>query len=157
MEKISYAVSLVFFWVKGFVAVDYRFINTSKPNTVLGFIPAGKDNQSIPLKNVSSASISSSYKLKPMFIGFVLFMVSFSYTESSIIAFIFFLVLGAGIFGSGIQTNLCIQRAGSDYIISVPFFEKAKLYVIKDRINNALAVDADKTDLSLYHKKIEEA
>ncbi|MEC5317198.1 hypothetical protein NGF69_16670 [Enterococcus casseliflavus] len=67
---------------------------------------------------------------------------------------IFYLLIGIAIFSSGIKTVLCIQRSGSDYLISVPFFEKEKLYGIQDKINQALATDVDKTDLSLYHNKI---
>lgn len=148
--------SLAFFWIKGFTEIDYRFIKTSKPNTILGFIPAGSDKQSIPLKNVSSASISSSYKLIPMFIGLVIFMIGVSMILVSFVAGIIYLLLGVAIFSSGIKTTLCIQKSGSDYYISVPFFEKEKLYDIQDKINQALASDADKTDLSLYHNRIVE-
>jgi len=56
---------------------------------------------------------------------------------------------------SGIQTVLVIQRAGADYYVSVPFFEKSKLLSIQDTITEALAQDTDKTDLNMYLDKKE--
>lgn len=50
MKEFEFSTSLLFFWVKGKVEVDNRFVKTKLSNTLLGFIPAGKDQQSIPLK-----------------------------------------------------------------------------------------------------------
>ncbi|WP_259335358.1 hypothetical protein [Bombilactobacillus bombi] len=64
------------------------------------------------------------------------------------------LLIGAGILlGSGLQNVLVIQRAGSDYLIPVPFFEKAKLLTIQDAITEMLAQDTDKTDLNMFFEK----
>ena len=42
---IKFAMSVLFFWVKGEVSVDSRFVRTNLSNTILGFIPAGRDSQ----------------------------------------------------------------------------------------------------------------
>lgn len=57
------------------------------------------------------------------------------------------------IFGSGMLTTLIIQRAGNDYLVSVPFFEKGKLIAAQDQIEDALAHDTDKTDLNQFFDK----
>jgi len=154
-KKVTFSLSLLFFWIKGFISVDSRFVKVSKANNVLGFIPAGKDNQSIPLKNISSTTISSQYKIKAIIIGIIIIFASLSSMGSSFIGALILLLIGVGIFGSGIQTVLIIQRSGSDYFVPVPFFEKAKLLEMHDVINEVIANDIDKTDLNLFFDKKE--
>ena len=55
--------------------------------------------------------------------------------------------------GSGIQTLLIIEKAGSPYVISVPFFEKKKMQSLNNIIHEALTEDTDKTDLNLFFDK----
>ncbi|AXX65196.1 MAG: hypothetical protein J6584_08200 [Lactobacillus sp.] len=154
MEKrVDVSLSLLFFWVKGFIAVDSRFVRVSKGNTILGFIPAGRDNQNIPLKNISSTMISSQYKIKPIILGIIIIFLAFSAIGQSFLGALVLLLIGAGILGSGLQNVLVIQRAGSDYLIPVPFFEKAKLLTIQDAITEMLAQDTDKTDLNMFFEK----
>lgn len=50
MKGLEFSTSLLFFWIKGRVDVDNRFVKTNLSNTLFGFIPAGKDQQNIPLK-----------------------------------------------------------------------------------------------------------
>lgn len=154
-KKIEYSLSLLFFWVKGFISVDSRFVKVRGANTILGFIPAGKDEQSIPLKNISSTRMSTSYKIKPIIIGIILIFISLSMLGDSFLAGLIFLLIGVGVLGSGMLTVLIIQRAGNDFYVSVPFFDKAKMLQIQDMIEEALAHDADKTDMNLFFDKKE--
>ncbi|MGX6978660.1 hypothetical protein ACWN8V_05305 [Vagococcus elongatus] len=158
MEKrIDFSLSLLFFWVKGFISVDSRFVKVSKGNTIMGFIPAGKDNQNIPLKNISSTMISSQYKIKAIILGVIITFISISMLSNSFFGALIMLLIGVGILGSGLQNVLIIQRAGADYSVAVPFFEKAKLLAIQDGITEALAQDTDKTDLNMFFDKKEQA
>ncbi|CAM3223086.1 hypothetical protein [Vagococcus fessus] len=152
-KKVIFSLSPLFFWVKGYIEVDSRFVKTSTGNTILGFIPAGKANQSIPLKNISAASLSSQYKIKPFIIGIIIIFIALSMIGSTFLGALIMLLIGVGVLCSGILTTLVIQRAGSDYYLAVPFFEKKKLLVIQDVIIEALANDADKTDLNQFMDK----
>ncbi|MEG2985815.1 MAG: hypothetical protein RR835_14025, partial [Peptostreptococcaceae bacterium] len=97
MEKrIDFSISLLFFWVKGFISVDSRFVKVSKGNTILGFIPAGRDNQSIPLKNISSSMISSQYKLKQIILGIIFIFISLNILGSSFFTGLIILLIGIG-------------------------------------------------------------
>lgn len=154
-KKVEFSLSMLFFWIKGFISVDSRFVKVSKGNTIFGFIPAGKDNQSIPLKNISSTMISSQYKIKSILLGIIIIFISLSMMASSFFSALIILLLGVGVLGSGLQNILIIQRAGADYIVPVPFFEKAKLISIQDGIVEALAHDTDKTDLNMFFEKKE--
>lgn len=152
MEKI-FSTSLLFFWVKGAVEVDNRFVKTKLSNTILGFIPAGKDEQSIPLKNISGSMLSSKYNLPAIIIGLFLILFGFSFMDESFFGGLIWLIIGVGIAGSGIKTILNIEKSGTPYSISVPFFEKAKLNELNQYIHTALAEDTDKTDLNLFFDK----
>lgn len=152
-NRVDFSLSMLFFWIKGFISVDTRFVKVSKGNTVLGFIPAGKDHQSIPLKNISATTISSQYKIKPIIIGIIILFVSLSMMGSSFFGALILLLIGVGVTGSGLQNVLIIQRAGADYLVPVPFFEKSKLISIQDSIVEALGHDADKTDLNMFFDK----
>ncbi|MGE8034596.1 hypothetical protein B1B04_02875 [Lysinibacillus sp. KCTC 33748] len=153
MKKIIFSTSLLFFWVKGAVEIDNRFVKTNLSNTILGFIPAGKDEQNIPLKNISGSMLSSKYNLKAIIIGLFIISLGFSSMDGSLIGGLFWLIIGIGIAGSGIQTILSIEKSGTPYYISVPFFEKAKIQELNQYIHAALAEDTDKTDLNLFFDK----
>ena len=155
MKEVQFSTSLLFFWIKGKVEVDSRFVKTNISNTLLGFIPAGKDQQSIPLKNISGAMLSTQYFFKPFIIGLILFFMGFGTMSDSFLLGLILLILGVGIAGNGIQTVLNIEKSGSPYLISVPFFEKQKMQVLVNNIQEALAEDTDKTDLNLFFDKKE--
>ncbi|PEH49516.1 hypothetical protein [Enterococcus faecium] len=152
-QKVKFSLSLLFFWVKGFISVDSRFVKVSKSNTILGVIPTGSGSQSILLKNISSSMISSQYKIKPIILGSIIIFLSFMY--DSFLGALIMALIGVGILGSGLQNVLIIQRAGDDQSdsIAVPFFEKAKLLTIQDGITEALAQDTDKTNLNVFFDK----
>ncbi|AWC30719.1 MULTISPECIES: hypothetical protein [Bacillus cereus group] len=153
MKAVEFSTSLLFFWVKGKVEVDSRFVKTNLSNTLLGFIPAGKDQQSIPLKNISGAMLSTKYFIKPIILGLLIFFIGLSSFSDSFLFGLILLILGIGIAGSGIQTILNIEKSGMPYLISVPFFEKQKMELLNHTIHEALAEDTDKTDLNLFFDK----
>lgn len=152
-KEFNFALSILFFWIKGNLSVDSRFVKVNTANVILGIFPAGRDSETIPLKNISSTKISSKYKIMPMIFGIIIMLISLSKLSSSFFAALVFFLIGALIFGSGILTTLIIQRAGNDYMISVPFFEKNKLLMVQDKIEEALAHDTDKTDLNQFFEK----
>lgn len=163
-RSFRYALSLLMFWIKGSITVTNREIRCKTANTVLGLIPAGVREQTIPLRNISDASMDTRYKVIPLVIGviFALGMVGAIPTGlaqgenpiATIIASIFGLLIAVMIFGSGIKTSLTIQRAGSDFKIEVPFFEKGKMADAQDAIREALNYEADKTDMYIHAERI---
>lgn len=153
MKEVNFSISLIFFWLKGSVGVDSRFVKTNLTNTILGFIPLGKDQQNIPLKNISGSILSTKYLAKPILIGIILLFIGFGMMGDSFLGGLVLLLIGVGIMLSGIQTILVIEKAGSPYFIKVPFFEKAKMNQLNDYIHEALSEDTDKTDLNMFFDK----
>lgn len=155
MNRIIFSVSLIFFWLKGEIEVDSRFVKTNLANTILGVIPAGRDQQSIPLKNISGSMLSTKYLVKPMLVGFVIALFGFSAMGNSFFSGLILLAAGVFLILSSIQTTLKIEKSGTPYEIHVPFFEKAKMQTLNVLIQNALANDTDKTDLNLFFEQKE--
>lgn len=71
--------------------------------------------------------------------------------SSALFGFLAF-IIGVGIFLNGIMTKLSIEKAGSAYEISVPFYDKQSLVYIQQ----AISTNIDKTDQSLYHHRLAE-
>lgn len=153
MKKVSFAISLLFFWIKGEVEVDSRFVKTNISNTILGVIPAGKDQQNIPLKNISGSMLSTKFFIKPFIIGLILFFIGLGVMGDSFLMGLILILVGLTTAANGIQTILNIEKAGSPYFISVPFFEKQKMQSLNNIIHDALADDTDKTDLNYFFDK----
>lgn len=153
MKVIEFSTSLLFFWVKGKVEVNDKFVKTNLSNTLFGFIPAGKDQQNIPLKNISGAMLSTQYYFKRIISGLILFFIGLGTFGDSFIFGLILLILSIGLAGSGIQTLVSIEKSGTPYLISVPFFEKKKMQLLNNIIYDALAEDTDKTDLNMFFDK----
>lgn len=155
MNRIMFSVSLIFFWLKGEIEVDSRFVKTNLANTILGVIPAGRDQQSIPLKNISESMLPTKYLVRSMIVGFVITLFGFSAMSNSFFNGLMIFAAGVLLILGSVQTTLKIEKSGTPYEIHVPFFEKAKMQTLNLLIQNALANDTDKTDLNLFFEQKE--
>lgn len=153
IEK-TFSASALLSWIKGSISVDYRFVRIVEPNTILGIIPAGQQTQNIPLKNITSSTISTSYSAGRFLLGGFLALAGLFMLGSNPLMGLILAVVGVGIFLNGMLTQLSIEKAGSAYIISVPFFNKEDVIAVSKVINEALATDIDKTDQSLYQHRL---
>lgn len=149
-KKVDFSIVFLFPWIKGSIAVDSRMVKVCTSNTILGIIPAGKDDQSVPLKNIGSVKVKTGYDLKPMLIGLILAFIGFSTLLGSPIFGLLLMLIGVGMFGGGIKTYFTINRAGSNYTISGACYSKKALISIKNDIEKALMDDADKTDIGMH-------
>lgn len=151
----QFSASALLFWIKGRISVDYRGIHIVEPNTILGIFPAGQQRKSIPLKNVSDAEISTSYKVLRLLIGIFLVICGFSLFGTSFFAGLIVAALGVFVFLNGLQTYLTIEHGGNPYVLFVPFFNKQDIMDVKQAIDEAINNDADKTDNSLYQHRLD--
>lgn len=149
----DFSVSLLFFWIKGHLEVDGRFIKTRIPNFVLWFIPLGAEEETVPLKNVSNLRISTKYRLFPLTLGAIFVLSGLGSLGASFFGALIFMLIGVGIFGTGIQKTLSFDKSGATQVISVPFYEGQTLVEMKNKIISALSDDTDKTDLNLFFDK----
>lgn len=150
VKDISYrqefSTSTIAPWIKGEVGLDRRTIRLNLTNTILGFIPAGRDQQTIPLSNVTNVTVSSSYNTGSIILGVLLVLFGLGMLPHSIAVGIIALLVGTPLLLNGPRTCLLIQRGGSDCPVFVPFFEKGKMSSIKSSVDKALAYTEDKAD-----------
>lgn len=159
-KKFIYCQSLLLPWIKSSISINQSTLLVNERNTLLCF-PLGQNNQSIAVKNISASSTIEKYDLKKMVIGGILFLWGVTSFFNSFEYFNFFnliLSLVIAVFGfnvaySGLICQLIINRSGSNYHITVPFFERKKIKEINEIIHQLIMNDADKTDLSLYFDK----
>ena len=157
---VKFSLSPLFFWIKGSISVDQKFVKVHSKNTILGVIPAGNNDQTIPVNNISAANMTTSFSLKPMIIAIIFLVIAVTLFGSSgaffskIFSFIIFGLLAFSSFANAFLTLLVIQRAGSDYYIAVPFYEKKKMLMAKDAIDELLAGHLDNINVRAASKDI---
>lgn len=155
IEK-SFSASALLFWIKGKISVDYRFVRVNEKNTIWGIFPAGSNTQNIPLKNISNVALNTAYKMSRFLWGILLAVIGIAFIQDSPLVGLILLALGILIFLCGILTQVEIERSGTAYSFEVPFFNKADMQEVQHVIEEALSTDADKTDQSLYHHRLNE-
>lgn len=137
-KTVEFSRSFLFPWVKGRISLDNRMVKTRRVRTILGVIPAGKDDQTMPLSNISSVAVDTRYDIKSILTGIVAAGVGFMlFTSSPLLGFLLLLV-GVVYIGSGIYTLINFVRGGQDYFIRAACYNKKALVEIADIINQAL-------------------
>lgn len=160
--NLKFSLSLLRFWLKGsiYVPSNLRTVQTKTRNTILGIIPAGKDEQSIPMSNISATMLKTKYRILPLLLGFIWAVLGIYSVPNSpalsakIVSIVAMIIPGILICGSGIQTRLEIQRSGSSYEISVPFYEKAKMIEAKKFIDEAVNRTEERRDVEMSAQMI---
>src|SRR5690625_1479253 len=99
MYSVNFSISLLLFWLKRKVEVDSRFVKINIPNTILGVVPLGSDQQNIPLKNISSATISSRFYFLRIIIGVIIMLLGLGSMGDSFLLGLIFLIIGFAIAG----------------------------------------------------------
>lgn len=155
--NLRFSLSLLMFWLKGsiYVPSNLRTVQTKTRNTILGIIPAGKDEQSIPMSNISATMLKTKFRIIPLILGAALIFAGISTIgQGNVSGSLIELLIGVFIFGAGIQTRLEIQRSGNSYEISVPFYEKPKMIKAKRFIDDAVNRTEERRDVEMAAQMI---
>lgn len=155
--NLKFSLSLLMFWLKGsiYIPSNLRTVQTKTRNTILGIIPAGKDEQSIPMSNISATMLKTKFKFISLIIGAALIYAGIATIgQGNISGSLIELLIGVFIFGAGIQTRLEIQRSGSTYEISVPFYERSKMAKAKKFIDEAVNRTEERRDVEMAAQMI---
>ena len=145
--KVEMALSLLVFWMKGFVEITPNDVRMYNPNMILNLIPAGGTEEQIPLRNLGGATVNTSYKIGNFIIGLILLFVGFGMMGESAIGGLIVAVFGAVIGLSGIVTQLTVKgNAGNWRTMDVPFYEKAKVVEAKQKLDAAIAYRENKAE-----------
>ena len=160
--KAYFATSLLYFWVKGSLEVDEHFVKTGLRNSILlGLVPAGADNSSIPLDNISTVNVSSSYHISEIIGGIIISLIALVFLFISlvnlsligIVISILVILFGIGVFDDGIQIHLNINKHADTTMLRVPFFEKENLIAFSKHIEAAIRKNMDNRNVAKATEK----
>lgn len=154
-KAVIFPRSLMTPWVTGKVVVTNTDIRITTANTVLGFFPMGKYEQTMPLRNISNVGISTKYDLEKIALGVLQLILAFilRFFFGGLLADIAVFVLvvyGVKHIFDGIITTLQIQRSGDNFFLDAPYTCKADFIKLSEEIKKALEYEAQKTNL-FYH------
>lgn len=139
VKTVEFSRSFLFPWVKGRISLEDRMVKTRRVHTVLGIIPAGTDNQTMPLSNISAVGVNTRYNIKTILIGAALAVGGVLCLTGSFLLALVLLLAGAAFIGSGILTEINFSKGGGSYIIKAACYNKKKIVAIAGVINQALA------------------
>ena len=135
-EAIEYITSYLTFYLKGRVEFTRDNIHFKVPNTVLGLIPLGSQQQAININHVVGASSNFHLKTGSFIVALLgtlysLSQIGSSYTLLFLILSIFFINMALNAFQTTVTTRI---DDGASYVISLLFFEKSKAEAIAHNI-----------------------
>lgn len=134
------SVSLLGFWVKGKMSVDNDNLHVEMPNTTFwGLIPTGKTPHTIQLASVSDVSVITDTKIGGIILGALIALSSFGMFQDSAFWGLVLLIVGVLLVLSSIKTAFYFNAQGTNWAISVPFFERERLNKFVDQVNKKIA------------------
>lgn len=138
----SFSPNMVLFWLKVNATVTNKRIVARQPNTLLGMIPLGYENMTIPLRSVAGVGVSVKFSLGQFLFSVVLLFLGLSIIADYLFPGLVITLLGVVLLLGSLRAALKIENtAGSAQFVKVAVTERAKLEqfraVIDQRIHSA--------------------
>ncbi len=137
-KTVEFSRSFLFPWVKGRISLENKMVKTRRVHTVLGIIPAGKDDQTMPLSNISSVGVNTKYNVKAILIGLIAAIAGFALFKSSFLVGLLLVLVGVAYIGGGIITVITFGKGGGNYSIMAACYNKKAITEIAAAIQQAL-------------------
>lgn len=135
LYSVSFRPNLVLFWLRSTFLVTNRRIAVKTPNTILGVIPLGFEERSMPMGSV--AGVNASVTVKPLRLILFLFLAIMFFVAASESGF--FIVLGLiclALAANSILAALEItNNGGGTNSATVSILDKAALEKFKEKAN----------------------
>lgn len=136
--------NIVLFWLRTTMMVTNKRIAVKEPNTILGIIPLGFEERSMPMGSV--AGVTSSFKVRTgrLIVGVLLtllFLTMLGSSESAGSAFLSFILTVLGVtlvLASLVSTMKVTNNGGGESEVSVSFLDKAAMEDFKNKANEII-------------------
>ena len=117
------------------------------PNTLLGLIPLGSEENTIPLKSIASVNTSVKLKLARLLIGLILLIVGLSSISSLPLGtVIILLIIAAILLAMSFPASLnVVNHAGGITSVTVSILEKGALQKFAKELQNRVFADLEAT------------
>ena len=140
----QFLVSLVAPYLKGqMMCSSSRFVY-KVPNTLLGIIPVGTDENTVPVNSISAVSTSTRFKVGRAILAVIFLIAGLAYIGSSPLGGIILVALGI-VFGlTALSSALVVtNHAGGSFGIEVSLIDNAKLNTFKTELQNRVFADRE--------------
>lgn len=143
MNSVKVSPSVILFWLKTDLAVTNTRIAWRAPNTLLGMIPLGYQEDTIPLANTASVGVNVRFKLGRLIWGLLMLVAAFLvFPTSAWLLGVLFLIWAIASIANSFGASLDIRNnGGALQSVSVSVFEKSKLESFKNQVQQQLYTD----------------
>lgn len=132
-------------WIKSQLMCSTTRFVFKRPNTLLGMIPIGNDERSIPMKNIASVSTNTAFRIGKFILGIILFIIAmalFGQGMPLVLLALILLVLSISTILSAFSAELVVRDpSGSATEIPVSPIDKAKLVKFKSELEQRVFAD----------------
>lgn len=137
LYRRSFRPNLILFWLRTTILVTNKRIAVKYPNTILGVIPLGFEDRSMPIGSVAGLDTSLRVKAGQVIAGFfvaVLGVVLMGQVGSAIFYGLVLLLIGVLVLLSGITSSLSVMNNGGGTVeTTVSIAERAGLDSFRNR------------------------
>lgn len=135
LYSISFRPNLVLFWLRSTFLVTNRRIAVKTPNTILGIIPLGFEERSIPMGSVAGLNASVTVKAGRLILFGILAILSLFGMQESWVFFLFFLLFTALALNAILASLDITNNGGGVSSATVSILDKSALEKFKDKAN----------------------
>ena len=149
MDTITYVQSLLTFYLKGEIGADQNFIKLKDPNTILGFIPLGSHQESIPINQITSVQSSFRMRLGKLVIGILVAILAIAalFNKGGFILFLIFGLIAANLILGAFDVSLLINMtSGRTRLLSFFIFDREKSAKAEQMINTLISARLSDTN-----------
>ena len=120
------------------------------PNTLLGIIPVGTNENTMPIRNISSVSTSTTFRFGRAILGLIFLLVGLNLLGSGSLGGLFLVLLGIVFALTCMPAVLVVQNhAGGATAIEVAIIERDKLQRFCRELQNRVFADQD----AIHHQE----
>ena len=147
MEPVTYISSLLTFYIKGEISSQQNFIRFKEPNTILGLIPLGAKNESVPITQITSTKSNFKMRFGKLILGIIIAVLGLTLFQSTFIGGLIVLIIGANAIIDAFEIDLQVFMT-SGQIKSIDFFifEKQKAELAEREILAMISNRLDDTN-----------
>ncbi len=149
MDTITYVQSLLTFYLKGEIGADQNFVKLKDPNTILGFIPLGSHQESIPINQITSVQSSFRMRLGKLVIGILVAILAIAalFNKGGFILFLIFGLIAANLILGAFDVSLLINMtSGRTRLLSFFIFDREKSAKAEQMINALISARLSDTN-----------
>lgn len=146
VSGVKVSPSLLTPYLKGELMCSSTRLVYKVPNTLLGLIPLGADENTIPLKSIASVNTSTKLKLARLLIGLLFLILGLSSISSSLPSAVILLLIAGILLAMSFPASLnVVNHAGGTTSVTVSILEKDALQKFAKDLQNRVFADLDAT------------